>query len=747
MDKYFDDLVQEISTYLPQVDRDRLWRAYEISEQMYNERKGNEKDNDFIFRPREAAKVLIDLRPDEDTIVAAFLFDVLGSGHLTIMEMGEEFGDGVKELLEGLQILKSIRVVRYQSTDKLDLLRKLFLVMAKDIRGLVVLLSVKVVQMELVEKLPDDCAEAFVTEVMEIFVPIASRLGVYRFKTILEDRAFKCLKKESYEEIVKELKTYGKKRGIYIESVSRLLEKFYSEMGFHHVRVSGRLKGHYSVYNKMRKKGVQSIDGIYDIFAFRVVLPTEYGVGMEEDVAKLYEALGMLHSKWRPIASRFKDYVAVPKPNGYRSLHTTVLGLSDGDMTHPVEIQIRSENMHEEAEYGVASHWLYKDTRGKGMAMLRENAEWLKNLAVLHTDLKSDDKVLDSVKLDLFGDRIYVLTPKGEVKELPSGSTSLDFAYAIHTDIGHRCVLAKVNGKPVSLNTELKNGDTVEITTKKDGVPKLEWISIVKMSQSKMKIRNWFASQDKGKHVKMGRDYLNTQLQRYGKPLLTPNLSILKNHLGKKLNMQDREALLEEIGKGSKLASTVIRRIYNSEDLLSSDKMMEKTNLLKKKDKKTEGSVLPRMAEDVLVGDVPGLSVTFAKCCTPSFGDSILAYVSPMKDSATIHKKSCNLLEGLDESRMVAASFRGGSLSRKGSLYRVNVKIEADSRVGLLGDLGSTVAANGINIVNHSSLNGKDGENLIGISMMLDVGSLEELELLMNSLEQVNGVKSVIKES
>jgi GTP diphosphokinase / guanosine-3',5'-bis(diphosphate) 3'-diphosphatase len=745
MDKYFDDLVHEISIYLPQVDRDRLWRAYEISEQMYNERKENEKDNDFIFRPREAAKVLVDLRPDEDTIVAAFLFDVVGSGQLTIIEIGEEFGDGVRELLEGLQILKSIRVVRYQSTDKLDLLRKLFLVMAKDLRGLVVLLSVKVVQMKLVEKLPDDCAEAFATEVMEIFVPIASRLGVYRFKTILEDRSFKCLKRELYEEIAKELKAYGKKRGVYIESVSKLLEEFYSEMGFKEVRVTGRLKGHYSVYNKMRKKGVQSIDGIYDIFAFRVVLPTEYGAGMEEDVAKLYEALGMLHSKWRPIASRFKDYVAVPKPNGYRSLHTTVLGVSGGDMTHPVEIQIRSENMHEEAEYGVASHWLYKDTRGKGMAMLRENAEWLKNLAVLHTDLKSDDKVLDSVKLDLFGDRIYVLTPKGEVKELPNGSTSLDFAYSIHTDIGHRCVLAKVNGKPVALNTELKNGDTVEITTRKDGVPKLEWLSIVKMSQSKMKIRNWFASQDNGKHMKMGRDYLNAQLHRYGKPLLTPNLSILKNYSGKRLSLQDREGLLEEIGKGSRLASTVIRKIYHSEDLLSSDTKMEKEKLLKKKDRKAALSSLPKMAEDVLVGGVSGLSVTFAKCCTPSFGDEVLAYVSPLKDSATIHKKSCNLLDGLDENRMVMASFRGDNLSRKGSLYRVTVKVEAASRVGLLGDLGSTVASNGINIVNHSSLNGKDEDKITGVSMVLDVGSLEELELLMNSLEQVNGVKSVIK--
>jgi GTP diphosphokinase / guanosine-3',5'-bis(diphosphate) 3'-diphosphatase len=745
MDKYFDDLVNEISIYLPQVDSERLSRAYAISEQTYKDRKENEKLNNFIFRPRDAVKVLISLRPDEDTIIAAFLFDVLGLGRVTVPEMEEEFGEGVGAFLEGLQILKSIRVVRYQSTDKLDLLRKLFLVMAKDIRVLVVLLAVKVVQMDLIEKLPDDCAGAFSNEVMEIFVPIASRLGVYRFKVILEDSCFKCLNKDDYAAIAKELKAYGKKRGNYIDHVAQVLEDFYSEMGFRDVHVSGRLKGYYSIYNKMKKKGFQSMDGIYDIFAFRVVLPSEYGVGMEEDVSKLYEALGMLHSRWRPIASRFKDYVAVPKTNGYRSLHTTVLGISNGDITHPVEIQIRSDDMHEEAEYGIASHWLYKDTRGKGMAMLKANAEWLKNLAVLHADLKSDDKVLDSVKLDLFGDRIYVLTPKGEVKELPGGSTPLDFAYSVHTDIGHRCVLAKVNGKPVPLATELSNGDTVEITTKKDGVPKFEWLSMVRMSQSKMKIRNWFASQDKGKHMKMGRDQLNIQLKRYGKPLLTPNLSALKKYMGKTLNIQDREKVLEEIGKGSKTATTVIRRLYDHEDLLSTDTQTERENLLKKKDRKAKISGLPQMSKDVLVGGVTGLNVDFAKCCTPSFGDRIVAYVSPMKDSATIHKQTCSLLEKLNEERIVSASFRATDDSRKGSLYRVNLRVEADSRVGLLGDLGSTIAANGLNIINHASLGGQDGEETKGISMVLDVSSLEQLELLMNSLEQISGVKSVIK--
>jgi GTP diphosphokinase / guanosine-3',5'-bis(diphosphate) 3'-diphosphatase len=741
MDKWFDAMIDEIKVYLPQVDRDRLLSAYTLSETIYKDRIKNEKYNNFIFRPRDVVKNLISLKPDEDTVVAAFLYDLLDSGRLYLREIEEEYGEGVVSLLEGLQILKSIMVVRYQSTDKLDLLRKLFLVMAKDIRVLVIFLSVKVVQMDLLEDIPSDCGEAFATEVLEIFVPIAARLGIYRYKMILEDKSFKILHSDDYKKIHTQVGELVKKKNDYVDSVSKILADFYSDHGFGDVKVSGRLKGYYSIHNKMKKKGLPTIDGIYDVFAFRVVLPASYKDGIEEDVARLYESLGMLHSAWRPIPSRFKDFVAVPKPNGYRSLHTTIVGLSDGTITYPVEVQIRSDNMHEEAEYGVASHWLYKDTRGKGLAMLRSHAEWLKNLAFLHSDMMKDEKVLDSVKLDLFGDRIYVLTPKGEVKELPSGATPLDFAYLVHTDIGHSCVLAKVNGKPTPLGTQLKNGDTVEIVTNKNTNPKLEWLSIVNTSQAKVKIRNWFASQDKQRHVKTGREYINAQLSKFGKPLLTPSLLGLKKFEGSNLTVADREKVLEEVGKGAKTASSVVRKIFSDEDLLASDKK----EILEKKDKKRMQPTSERLEDKILLGGVDGLNVNIAKCCLPNFGDKILGYVSPVKDSATIHKKNCSLVGRMKKDRVVDASFKSDGDVPRQKIYRVSIKIEAESRVGLLGDIGSTVASNAVNIVNHFS--NVDSDGLAIVKMLLDVAGLDQLERVLDALEKIEGVRFVKTES
>jgi len=733
MDKWFDNMIDEVKKYLPQVDRERVISAYKMSETIFEARIKNEKYNDFIFRPRDAVQALIPLKPDEDTIIAALLYDLLDSGRLYIREVEEEYGDGVVGLLEGLQILKSIQVIRYQSSDKLDLLRKLFLVMAKDIRVLVIFLAVKVVQMDLLEKLPEDCSEAFATEVLEIFVPIASRLGIYRYKMVLEDKGFKILHLDKYEMIEKQIDDLGKKKHDYVLKVSGILEDFYKDHGFEDVRVSGRLKSYYSIYNKMNQKGLPSIDGIYDIFAFRVILP--------EDVSKLYEALGLLHSEWRPIPSRFKDFVAVPKPNGYRSLHTTVVGLSDGTITYPVEVQIRSDVMHEEAEYGVASHWLYKDTRGKGLAMLKQHAEWLKNLAVLHSDMTKDEKVMDSIKLDLFGDRIYVLTPKGEVKELPRGATSLDFAYLVHTDIGHKCVLSKVNGKPVPLNTSLNNGDTVEIVTNKNMTPKLEWLSTVQTSQAKVKIKNWFASQDKQRHMKTGREQVNAQLSKFGKSLLTPSLSVLKKFEGSNLTVADREKVLEEVGKGAKTASSIVRKMFSDEDLLATDKQ----DLLKKKDKSRMKSTSERLGDKILLGGVSGLNVDIAKCCLPHFGDRIIGYVSPTKDSAMIHKKNCSLVKRMKEDRIVEASFEDdGSVPRK-KIYRVNVMIEADSRVGLLGDIGSTVASNAVNIVNHFS--SVDGDGVTVVKMLLDVAGLDQLERVLDALEKIECVRFVKTES
>lgn len=743
METWLKGTIDRLKVYFPQVDETRVLDAYELSKKAYGKRKvlcangacevAGKCGEGFVLNMADVVDLLIPFKPDEDTLVAALLYDVVDAG------LEERFGEDVMKILDGLRILKNIKAEGYQSADKVDLLRKLFLVMAKDIRVLIIFLAVKVIQMQGLDKLSKDCQTAFSSEVSEIFVPIAGRLGIYRFKTILEDLSFKFLHEDEYKTVSAQMDKLGQKKKEYIDSACEALENFYGDNGFMGVRVSGRLKGVHSVYNKMKAKGFDAIDAIYDMFAVRIIVPAVYASDKEEDVSKLYAALGLLHSRWRPIASRFKDFIAVPKPNGYRSLHTTVMGLSYGDITYPVEVQIRSSAMHEEAEYGVASHWLYKDTgRKRGWGMLRSHVEWLQNLAILHSDLKDDEKVLENFKLDLFGDRIYVLTPKGDVKELPKGATPLDFAYVVHTDIGHKCVLSKVNGKPVSLDSVLDNGDTVEIVTRKDSAPKLEWLAIVKTSQAKVRIKNWFAAQDEGKNIRRGRDQLNAQLKRFGKPLLTPQLNVLKDFAGQHLDFQEREKILEEIGRGSQLASNAIRKIYTANELFA-----ERVTVRAKKDKISVASV--NIEDKVLFGGVSGLKVKIAKCCCPSVGDEIIGYVSVIASAATVHKKDCPKLKKLNPKRFIPASFNGEAMRVHKGISRVGIRVSAKNRVGLLRDIGSAVASNDVNIFSYSDP-GISGEGMhLIIDMIVDVVELEQLEKVLDSIERVDGVETVTK--
>ncbi|MBT3865053.1 bifunctional (p)ppGpp synthetase/guanosine-3',5'-bis(diphosphate) 3'-pyrophosphohydrolase [Candidatus Peregrinibacteria bacterium] len=737
MDKWLNNLVNEVRIYLPQVDENRLATAYEISEKFYNDKRKKVGVGYMLVRPREVVAELMDFKPDEDTIVAAFFFDALDSYDYSDEDINVFFDGDFVRLLDGLKILKGVKLITEQSEDKIDLLRKLLIVMAKDVRVLVIFLASKVVQMKALAVVPDDCKNVFVKNVLDVFVPIASRLGVYKYKLILEDLCFKYLYPEKYGAVGKQMDRLGKKKNEFIENTSRVLKDYFEEKGFEGVRVSGRLKGVYSVYTKLERKGLEKASDLHDLFAVRVILPTKYvDVRGEEDVSHLYEILGMLHSQWKPVPSRFKDFIAVPKPNGYKSLHTAVVGLSDGEQCFPVEVQIRSTSMHEEAESGVASHWLYKDGR--------VHSEWVERLSDLHSEMKDGDSVLEGMETDIFTDRIYVLTPKGDVKELPKRSTPLDFAYFVHTDVGHRCVMAKVNSKIVPFDHTLSTGDTVEILTKKDQSPKLEWISIVKTSTARAKIRNWFASQDDQRHVRLGRDQLNDQLKRYGKPLLNPDMRILKNYAGQKLNQQDRENLLKEIGKGTQSAGNIIRKIFSHEELMGGAKSVGTKLQKKRRSIKTDGVV--SLEKNVVVGGLAGVAVKVAKCCVPTITDKLVGYVSS-KGVVTVHKSDCKVLSRLSVDKFVPVKAKSeAKAAAGGDLYRVHIKIEADKRIGLLGDVGSRIAAQGVSIFSYSP-NSASNEDRAIIDMHVDVKDLEQFEKVLDGLAKVDGVHNVSKES
>ncbi len=415
-----------------------------------------------------------------------------------------------------------------------------------------------------------------------------------------------------------------------------MVKEYLNENGFE-ANVSGRLKNAFSIYKKLKKKGKTSIEEIHDIFAIRIILPYE-------NVSKLYELIGLIHNKWKPIPGRFKDYIGFPKPNGYKSLHTTVVGIAPHSFKEPVEIQIRSENMHEDAEFGFASHWLYKETKGKD-EIVQSQIDWIKNLA----KISQENEMISEIKVDIFQDRIFILTPQGDVKDLPAGSTPIDFAFAVHTDLGNKCVMAKVNGKIIPLDNELHNGDVVEIITKSNSKPKLEWLSFVKTTGAKTKIKTFYNSFDQETNFKTGKDLINKKLSEIGKPQLDPKLTILKNYMGQELNYKKREELLRLVGSGTLLPSQLVWKVYSYNEVLGKKRRVTKGAKIKAEFK---GNIESR----ITVGNEKGLPIRLAQCCKPKLNNAIKAYVT-RGNSLSIHKEDCRILKLSDSSRHIEANW------------------------------------------------------------------------------------------
>ena len=567
------DVLEKIRGYNEATDSKKISRAFELlrKDRLYSEKN--------YFQSLGVVQSLLPMKPDDETVIAAALYSLYDSGLIDDEFVLDSFGQVVLGLLVGVNKLKGLNYSENDEAAQLEALRKMFLTMAKDIRVVLIKLAVRLYKMAHLEEFIPDKIErmTFAKETFDVYVPVASRLGIYRMKIDLEDMSFMCLNPVEYESVSKQIEKLGRSRKIAIAVIKKEIENFVKYYcGYKDAEVFARLKSVYSIYRKLRMKNLCSIDDIYDIFAIRVILPSEFDESGNEKMDHLYSLLGMIHSNWKPITKKFKDYISVPKQNGYKSLHTIVLGLVPEDSMKPVEIQIRSSEMHRHAEYGVASHWIYKQSDSKkDVDGLKSQIDWLKGLEKVHEDLEVDVDIMKKVELDIFQDRIFVLTPRGEIKDLPVGAIPLDFAYAVHTDVGHHCIMAKVNGSIVPLDYELKNGDVVEIVVKKDSLPKLQWLSIVKTNFAKNKIRNWFNSLDRENNVKQGKLLLNKQLERLGLPSLDQNYSVLRNFGGKDLTVEQREGLVEEVGRGYKLAGNVIRVVYPAEEILSRKKKID----------------------------------------------------------------------------------------------------------------------------------------------------------------------------
>lgn len=590
---------------------------------------------------------LIPLRPDEDTLFAALLHRVFVNGFVDGEIIEEVFGSDVFGILSGVKNLESLIYVENDRAVQVENLRKMILVMAKDIRVILVSLACRLYKMRNLEKMKDKAGVvAYSAETLNLYVPICERLGIYRFKSQLEDLSFKYSNPEEYKDISKQLNKLRGGCDLSIAFIKEQLEIFLESRGIK-ADVSGRIKNFYSIYRKLKGKGSDFIGDLDDIFAMRVIVSAKTDEEGEELTDHLYAVLGLVHAEWKPISSRFKDYLAVPKPNGYRSLHTVVLGLAPKDTDQPVEIQIRDSQMHREAEYGIASHWIYKES-GKGVRM-ESQKELMRGLEGIRSEFDLEYDVIKEIEIDLFKDKIFVLTPKGEVKELLAGSIVLDFAYSVHTDIGNRCVMAKVNGSVASLDYELANNDVVEIIIGKDVKPKLRWLSMVKTNQAKTKIKAWFNSRNKESNIKEGRRLLNVHLERLGKPILDQKYTILKNYSKKALTLSQREGLVEEVGNGGKLASDVVKRVYPY-----------KNPVVNKVVRSRKARKVYSLENKILVGGEDGLPLKIAACCKPKMGNPIVGYVT-RGNSITIHKSSCHLLDSLNHERVVLADWKGAA--------------------------------------------------------------------------------------
>jgi GTP pyrophosphokinase len=740
-----DELIEKIRAYKPGVDIVRIQKAFDYAK--HSLRGVYRVSGDpALIHALEVTENLLTFNPDENSIIAAILHDVSKTADYNPKEISDQFGDDVAFLVVGMEKLQSIHLKGGKSD--LDAFRRMLLSLAKDLRLVHIRFADLLHDVESLDFVPLIRRKEVAREILEVYAPIASRLGIYSVKCRLEDLGFKYLYPDKYEDIRVQLELYVRKQEKFLERVKNELTDFLKEQKIEG-RVEGRLKNLYSIYTKMKRKSKMSLNEIYDIFAFRIILPTKYIRNGVENTEKLYTLLGLVHSHWTPLADRFKDYIAVPKSNGYRSLHTTLIGDEQGSFDQPFEVQIRSEDMHQQAEYGFASHWLYEDTRdhsGKvdgrnspggdfqGLKSQRHQ-DWLDGLVSLQRELAQGKVPGGKMKLELFQDHLFVFTPDGDVKDLPLGSTPVDFAYAVDADTGNRCNGARVNGAIVPLDYQLKNGDHVEIVTRSKSDPKPHWLSFVKSVQAKAGIKSYFKGLDTEQSFKEGETLVNRHLQGMELPLLDDNLSIFRQYGQQKLSLKERVTLVEDVGNGALNVSAVMKKVFAGTEF---ERLSEKGAVPESKIVKKSAFVNDLKENEIFIAGEKDVPYRLSSCCKPKPGDSIIGYVT-RGNAVRIHRQSCKFLCNGDPNRALEASW--GLQIHKQRLTAVAVKLRAVDRVGLIRDIASTVADFCVNIVNFTLDERRD--DFIYHRMVMEVENDEQCQKILKRLRTVRNVVEV----
>ncbi|WP_088548921.1 RelA/SpoT family protein [Paenibacillus aquistagni] len=725
-----DQLLTKASTYIKEPDLDRIREAYEFADKAHygQVRKSGEP---YILHPLAVADIVVSMQMDPTSVVAALLHDVVEDTSVSLEEVREKFGDTCAMLVDGLTKLERIRF-RSKEEQQNENYRKMFVAMANDIRVIVIKLADRLHNMRTLKFQSEESQRRIAYETLEIFCPIAHRLGISAIKWEMEDIALRYLNPQQYYRIANLMHKKRAEREQFITDVIDRIKEKLDEMGIE-ADLSGRPKHIYSVYKKMTVKNKQ-FNEIYDLLAIRILV---------DNIKDCYATLGIIHTLWKPMPGRFKDYIAMPKANMYQSLHTTVIGPTG----EPTEVQIRTWDMHRTAEYGVAAHWAYKEGNPNGVGgSFEEKMTFLREILDLQQETKDASEFVESLKMDFFSDLVFVFTPKGEVIELPAGSVPLDFAYRIHTEVGNRTIGAKVNGRIVPLDHKLKTGDIVEILTSKHSYgPSVDWMKIAQSSHARSKIKQWFKKEKREENVQKGREAIEKELKRLGMDVMETQALMADDKLleaAKKFNFNDVEDMMSAIGFGGLTAAQVCTRLTEKMRKEAEEAQLKHLELTQevKEMKKDTTNRKSRPTNGVRVKGIDNLLVRFARCCNPVPGDDIVGYVTRGR-GVSVHRADClNLpqeIEGEEAERIIEVEWEDSNEAN----YSVDIEITGMDRRGFLNEVLQVVSESKTNI---AAVSGRSDKNKLAlIHMTVLIRNTEHLQSVVEKIKRVKDVYTV----
>ena len=743
-EELFNELLDEIKKYHPSTDTSLVEKAYRVA---YNAHEGQVRKSGepYIIHPLCVAIILAELELDKETIAAGLLHDVLEDTVMTEDEMREQFGDDVVLLVDGVTKLKHLHLTdstkdpKDKNADRLEMqaenLRKMFLAMAKDIRVIMIKLADRLHNMRTLKYQSTEAQMRIARETQDIYCPIAQRLGISKIKIELEDLSMKYLYPEAYYDLVEKIALRKTERDNYIQGLVDDVKKYISESGIK-ADIYGRAKHFFSIYKKMVNQD-KTLDQIYDLFAIRILV---------DSIKDCYAVLGIMHEKYKPIPGRFKDYIAMPKQNMYQSLHSTLIGPSG----QPFEIQIRTYEMHRTAEYGIAAHWKYKEANnGNATATTvteEEKLSWLRQILEWQQDMSDNKEFMSLLKsdLDLFSDNVFAFTPSGDVKNLPKGSTPIDFAYSIHSAVGNKMVGAKVNGKLVTIDYVIKNGDQIEIITSQNSKgPSRDWLKIVKSTQAKNKINQWFRSELKEENILHGKELIANYAKTKGINFSDINKPEYQEKIRRKYGFHDWSSCLATVGHGGLKESQIVNRMYDEYKKdhivpLSDADVMD--SVADKPQAAQQQTQQGRSRSGIVVHGLYDVAVHFSKCCSPVPGDEIVGFVTRGR-GVSIHRTDCiNIinLSDMERERLIDAEWQHDEESGSSGLYRAEIKIYGNNRTGLLVDITKVFTEREIDIDSIHSKTSKQGIATIDVSF--STKGREELTSVVERLRQIESI-------